>query len=245
MKISKHIPNLLTLLNLTCGFIAIIMAFDPGTLLYAPYLIFIAAIFDFSDGFAARLLKAYSELGKQLDSMADMVSFGVAPGVIAYQLIQVAYAPYIHTNGYVFALSIIVPALIPICSALRLAKFNIDERQSSSFIGLPTPASAILIVSLALVLLGYNTSNGIQALITNPLIITGIIIANCFLMVSELPMFSLKFKSLALKANLTQYIFLTISLILIISFQFYALPLIIGVFIFQSTIIYLFASNKK
>ena len=243
MKIVKQIPNLLTSLNLTCGFIAIILAFQPNMHQFAPYLIFIAAVFDFSDGFAARMLKAYSELGKQLDSMADMVSFGVAPGIIAYQMIQVAYAPFIHTSTIVWALSYIVPALIPVFSALRLAKFNIDERQTTSFIGLPTPASAILIVSLALVL--FNTSNIVLlGIITNPLIITSIIVADCFLMITELPMFSLKMKSLSFKENSTQYIFLLISIALIALFQLHALPLIIGLFIIESIVIRILKTKK-
>ena len=243
MKISKHIPNLLTSLNLTCGFIAIIMAFNPNMLMFAPYLVFIAAVFDFSDGFAARMLKAYSELGKQLDSMADMVSFGVAPGIIAYQMIQIAFNPYIHTNNLVWLLSYIIPALIPVFSALRLAKFNIDERQTNSFIGLPTPGSAILISSLALVL--FNSSNiALQFIISNPYIISTVIVLDCILMVSELPMFSLKLKSLSFKENLTQYIFLLISLVLIIAFQFYALPLIIGVFIIESLVVYIFTLKR-
>jgi CDP-diacylglycerol--serine O-phosphatidyltransferase len=239
MRIIKQIPNLLTSLNLTCGFIAIVMAFHPNLLIYAPYLIFIAAVFDFSDGFAARTLKAYSELGKQLDSMADMVSFGVAPGIIAYQMIQISLAPYINTNTTVWILSFLIPALIPVFSALRLAKFNIDERQTSSFIGLPTPASAILLASIALIL--YSSSNLLlQGIITNPIILISLIVIDCILMISELPMFSLKFKSLSIKENSAQYIFLLISLVLLIAFQFYALPLIIGVFIVESLVIYLF-----
>jgi CDP-diacylglycerol--serine O-phosphatidyltransferase len=239
MKLLKQIPNILTSLNLTCGFIAIIMAFQPNMLNYAPYFIFIAAVFDFSDGFAARTLKAYSELGKQLDSMADMVSFGVAPGIIAYQMVLVAFAPYTNMNYLVWILSMIIPAFIPVFSALRLAKFNIDERQTSSFIGLPTPASAILISSIALTL--FSTSNlFLIGIITNPFILSAIILATCYLMIAELPMFSLKMKSLSIKENSTQYIFLGLSLILIVAFQLYALPLIITLFILQSIIIYIF-----
>jgi len=244
MKFFKQIPNLLTCLNLTFGFIAIIMAFQPRLLPYSPYFILIASVFDFTDGFAARLLKAYSNLGKQLDSLADMVSFGVAPGVIAYQLMQISLSPAAQFNTYVMLATYIIPAFIPVFSALRLAKFNIDDRQTSSFIGLPTPASAILISSLTLVLF-HTEQNWVQNFILNPGFLALIILADSMLMISNLPMFSLKFKSAAFSKNKPQYFFLGISAILLILFKIIAVPMIILVFILESILIYTFSKKEE
>ena len=244
MKLIKHIPNLLTCLNLTSGFIAIIMAFQPRLLPFAPYFILIATFFDFTDGFTARLLKAYSDLGKQLDSLADMVSFGVAPGVIAFQMMQISLSPAAQFNIYAMAATYIIPAFIPIFSALRLAKFNIDDRQTTSFIGLPTPASAVLICSLTLIL--FNTeSSWVQNFILNPGILTLVILADSFLMVSNLPMFSLKFKSVTFNDNKPQYIFIGIGVALLLCLKIIAIPMVILVFIVESIIIYAFSKKQE
>jgi CDP-diacylglycerol--serine O-phosphatidyltransferase len=149
----KHLPNFLTSLNLIAGFVAIIISFNPYTLAIAPYLVFAATIIDFLDGFTARILKAYSPLGKQLDSLADLVSFGIAPGIIAFQLVKISLDLQPINNQFLTYFLLFLPALIPLFSALRLAKFNIDERQTSSFIGLATPSSAVLISSVLLVFL--------------------------------------------------------------------------------------------
>ena len=151
MKLKYYIPNAITLMNLTSGFIAVIMVFE-GQLVKASLFIFLAAIFDFLDGTAARVLDARSELGKQLDSLADIVSFGVAPGIIMFQLLSVGcegscnILERMHITPY-FSL------LIPVCSAIRLGKFNLDLRQEENFIGLPTPANAIFFASIPLVVL--------------------------------------------------------------------------------------------
>ncbi|OZA56958.1 MAG: CDP-diacylglycerol--serine O-phosphatidyltransferase, partial [Sphingobacteriales bacterium 39-40-5] len=140
----KHIPNSVTCLNLFSGCLGIVFAFQ-GNLIWASYAIVIAAVFDFFDGMLARLLKAYSDIGKELDSLADMVSFGVLPSVIIYQLF--ALSPQIDFGADWLSFSAFI---IAVFSALRLAKFNIDTRQSENFIGLPTPANALLIASFPL-----------------------------------------------------------------------------------------------
>ena len=147
MPIKSHLPNLLTCANMVCGSLALVMvmSLEPSKLIWASYLVGLAAVFDFLDGMAARLLKSYTDFGKQLDSLADMLSFGVVPGVIMYSLILNEANMGEEWLAY-FGL------LIPIFSALRLAKYNISDNQSDSFIGLPTPANALLIASLPLVL---------------------------------------------------------------------------------------------
>ena len=158
-QIVRNIPNFITSLNLVAGFTAVIFAFNINTIAYAPYYVFLAAVFDFFDGFSARLLKSYSKIGKELDSLADVVSFGVAPGVLMYQMLQFSSYNFLMFENNTI-INIIVASLIPVFSALRLAKFNIDERQSDSFIGLPTPASAILIASITIIFFSANSFLG-------------------------------------------------------------------------------------
>jgi CDP-diacylglycerol---serine O-phosphatidyltransferase len=230
---TKHIPNILTSINLVCGFLAIVLSFQSDTLIYAPLLIFAATIIDFSDGFAARMLDAHSSLGKQLDSLADMVSFGLAPGILAFQLVILSINAETVDQKYLYYAFLVLPALIPLFSALRLAKFNIDENQTDSFLGLATPSSAVLIASTLLVYL--TTDNiGLQNLILNKTAIVLLIIIDSYLMVSNLPMFSLKFKSASFKANKTQYIFIGFSVVLFCLLRQYALPLIICSYIIAS-----------
>lgn len=219
--ITKHIPNAITCLNLFAGCLACVVAFK-GIFILAAYLVMLAAIFDFLDGFAARLFKAYSPLGKELDSLADIVSFGVAPGFVLFSFLT-------HVTGSYWAM---LAFLIPIFSALRLAKFNIDERQTSSFIGLPTPANAIfwvfLISSIKKHYLAYFTLNEFRITTT---ILIGIF---CFLLVSEIPMFSLKFKNAHWKNNKIRFVFLLASITLIFWLKFKAFPFIIGLYILLS-----------
>ena len=237
-KLLKSIPNILTSLNLAFGFFAIIFALNTDTLFTAPFLIFIAAIFDFCDGFAARIFKAQSEFGKQLDSLADVVSFGVAPGILVYQLFNLMSVKLIMVSHFPIMVTIVVAALIPVFSALRLAKFNLDTRQSDHFIGLPTPASAIFIASLIIVV--FKTDNYfVQNFILHQYTVLAFVLIISLLMVSELPMFSMKFKNISIKDNLTKYIFILISIMLLIFFKIMALPLIIGIYIAMSTVIFL------
>ncbi len=234
--ILRHLPNTITSLNLLSGSIAVVMAFE-GHLTIASALIGIAAVFDFLDGMTARLLKAYSPMGKELDSLADMVSFGIVPAVIAYQLMKQS----LGINDFSFDLSIkamialMVPFLIAIFSGLRLAKFNIDERQTDSFVGLPTPANAMLIGSLPLILV-YNNIPWINQLILNPWLLMGLAVFESFMLIAEYPMFSLKFKSLHFAKNRLRFIFIFISVLLLILLHFLAIPLIILLYIFLSAI---------
>lgn len=218
----KHIPNALTCCNLLMGCLGIVFAFR-GELTWSAYAIFIAAFFDFLDGMVARLLRAYSEIGKQLDSLADMVSFGVLPAVIIFQLLLRSQAQ--DPLSY-------LAFFIAVFSALRLAKFNIDERQSENFIGLPTPANALMIASLPLILQSGNAH--FTGFILQPAFLIGLVLVMCFLLVCELPLISLKFKSLSWRDNLYRYILIIGSLIFAGIFTFAAIPLILVLYIVLS-----------
>jgi len=238
MKHLKFVPNLLTLLNLLSGIFAILLA-SKGLLAEAAYLIFIAALFDFADGFAARLLKAYSPIGAQLDSLADMVSFGVAPGFILYRLILMSHG---RMEVLFFGIDIIplLAFIVPLFAALRLAKFNIDERQTDSFIGLPSPAAALLIASLPLIREQLYESQSLSYMITtNTYFYLGIAFATSILMVAELPLFSLKFKTFNLKNNEIRWFFLVLSVGLLVFFQAVAIPFIILSYLFLSLVVFL------
>ncbi len=238
MKHFKFVPNLLTLLNLLSGIFAILLA-SNGLLIEAAYLIFIAAVFDFADGFAARLLKAYSAIGAQLDSLADVVSFGVAPGFILYTLILMSHG---RMEVLFFGIDIIplLAFIVPLFAALRLAKFNVDERQTDSFIGLPSPAAAILIASLPLVREQlYEGQSLFYMVTTNTYFYLGIAFVSSVLMVAELPLFSLKFKNFSLKNNEVRWFFLALSIGLLVFFQAVAIPFIILSYLFLSLVVFL------
>lgn len=199
MNIKKNIPNTITCLSLVSGCVACVVALN-GNLWLAAIWIIIAAVFDFLDGFAARLLKAYSPLGKELDSLSDMVSFGVAPGMVLFWLLSQACPalPFGSLNVYVPFLAFV----IPVFSGLRLAKFNIDERQTTSFLGLPVPAHALLWASA-----GYSVMPIIGTYPTLFVLVSVVLaIGTSLLLVSEIPMFSLKIKSLSWKGNEFRYI---------------------------------------
>jgi CDP-diacylglycerol--serine O-phosphatidyltransferase len=252
MNIKKHIPNLITCGNLFCGCLAIVCAFN-GDLVWAAYLVGIAAVLDFFDGFAARLLKVGGEMGKQLDSLADMVTFGVVPGVMMYKLICISR---IHEMGKLlsnetltsfmesfYGISAYLGFFITIFSAIRLAKFNIDTRQTSSFIGVPTPANSILICSIPLIfnintdfLSPYVYKTSFDEIILNTYTLIGVTILMSYLLVAELPLFALKFKNFGWVDNKIRYSFLIISVILLILFQFIAIPFIIFLYIVLSII---------
>src|SRR5665647_1572724 len=206
----KHIPNFITCLNLFSGCVGVYLAFQ-GNFQGAFIAIIVSAVFDFFDGFAARLLKAYSPMGKELDSLADMVSFGVLPGAMVFSLLSKTaineWLPYLAF-------------IIPVFSGLRLAKFNIDERQTSSFIGLPTPANAIFWAGLTFSYSAFLVSN-VWLLIALTLIFS-------YLLVAEIPMFALKFKNYAWANNQIQYLFLLITIILLALFLQNAFAPIIG-----------------
>lgn len=240
MNIKKHIPNTITCLNLLCGCVAIMHIFN-GHLVLATYFVWAAAIFDFFDGLAARLLKVHSEIGKQLDSLADMVSFGVVPGAMMFKIIN---HQMITCGADVdnFATISFIGFVITIFSAIRLAKFNIDTRQNESFVGLPTPANTLFITSIPFILeLDFFP---FAVLINNVYFFISISIIFSYLLIAELPLFALKFKSFGFKGNEIRYVFLAISLIMLIIFHFVAIPFIILLYIILS-IINNISSRKK
>ncbi len=221
----RHIPNFITCLNLFSGCVAVYLAFK-GNYGGAFIAILVSAVFDFFDGFAARMLKAYSPMGKELDSLADMISFGLAPGAIVFSLLTEA-----NINEWLPFLAFV----IPVFSALRLAKFNIDERQTSSFIGMPTPANAIFWGGLAF---SYS-----PVLTQNYWVLIILALLFSYLLVVEIPMFALKVKNLAWKDNQIQYIFLLVTVALLAVFQVNAFAPIIGWYILLSVLAAIF--NKS
>ncbi len=238
-NMKKHIPNSITCLNLFAGCLSIIASMN-GQLAMAAYFIFAAAVFDFFDGFAARMLHTHSAIGKELDSLADMVSFGVAPASIMFSLIQQAALSHdlsieMFHSGWILSLLAFV---IAIFSAIRLAKFNLDTRQAESFIGLPTPANALFICSLAF----PSEIMWINSLISNLPFLLILTIILSFLLIAELPLFSLKFKSFGWKNNQIRYIFIAISGVILAFFKWQGLSIVILVYVLLS-VIQLF--NKK
>lgn len=230
MNIKKHIPNAITCCNLLCGCLAIVQIFE-GNLVLASYLVGLAAIFDFFDGFFARLLNVSSTIGKDLDSLADMVTFGVVPGFMIFQLLRKSIEIYNQNNDPISSNIAIVAFIIPIISAIRLAIFNNDTRQTESFIGLPTPANAILISSIPLILEQNNFE-----FILNPLFLVLLSMALSFLLIAEIPLFALKFKHFGWKDNEIRFVFLGLSLLLMITLQFVGIPLIIILYLVMSLI---------
>jgi CDP-diacylglycerol--serine O-phosphatidyltransferase len=238
----KHIPNFITSLNLACGFIAIIFILN-GDISTASWLILAAMIFDFLDGFAARALKAYSAMGKELDSLADVVSFGVAPGLLIYHLLYLSntndVGSMFYINGGTSLFLMLVPAFMPVCAALRLAKFNIDTTQTTSFKGLPTPANALAVISF--VLTGaYSHSTLISSFLTSPIALIGLSLTLSILMVTRLPLLALKFKDLKLKGNEGRYLLIAVSAAMILIFGIGSIPGIIPVYIIVSLVSLLF-----
>lgn len=202
MSVVRHIPNTITCLNLLSGGVAIIYAFQDRFDM-ALGLVLAASVFDFLDGLSARLLHAYSDIGKELDSLSDVVSFGVAPSLILYNFLD---GFTVGVNPWVC----FIPLLIAAFSAVRLARFNVDTRQSENFIGLPVPASGLCAASAAAFADHYHTL--VNQLVANNYTIPTLSIILSILMVCSLPMFSLKFKSLKWAANAERYIFLCITI---------------------------------
>lgn len=208
-RITAYIPNTITLLNLTCGVVAIVMAFNLNATLGAGLsgmqwaFIFIgaAAVFDFLDGAMARALHAYSDLGKQLDSLSDLVSFGVAPAMLLFN----AIATNPEANQYAAWAALFIPAM----GALRLARFNIDERQATSFIGLPIPANALLWIGFVDWMRIHGYPGSVAAVM--------IIVLGALLMVSNIPMFSLKFKNFSFRENFKRYALIAITILFIVT----------------------------
>ena len=238
----KNIPNIFTLLNLCMGSIAIVLILQnnesiiniqgyewkiyfPESISWASAFLLLAAIIDFLDGFVARLFKATSEMGKQLDSLADVVSFGVAPGLILYQLLRVSMAA--EPMGLETSSIWLLPAMFfPMAAAWRLARFNLDTIHKNHFEGVPTPAAGLLIASLPLLML-YNPYN-VQLILTNKWALYFICIIMPWLMVSKLPLMNLKFKQFSFSDNKPRYLLIFISIILILFLGWLS---VIGIFI--------------
>lgn len=247
----KQIPNLFTLLNLIFGCLAIVAVLqngitiqynaDGGQLVDIPEKIWLASLFigiaavvDFLDGFVARLFNASSEMGKQLDSLADVVSFGVAPSMIIYQFLRMSYAK--EENGLDVSSLLLAPAFILAASAaFRLAKFNLDSRQQYSFRGMPTPAIGLLIASFPLIYWNAEFETAILLLL-NKWFLYGLIILLSWLMVSNIPIMAMKFKNSSLKSNLPKIILLIISLISVFIFHWLTVPVIFACYIILSLI---------
>ena len=232
----KHIPNFITTLNLFSGCIGIILALQYR-IDYAAYFIALAALFDFLDGMVARVLHVKSEIGKELDSLADVVSFGVLPGIIVFQLM--ANSPNTPAGGSYISVFSLIALIIPVLSAVRLAKFNLDTRQTTSFIGLPVPANALFLGSLPLIKMqaGFSDSlSWLTSITDNYYILAFIAVGMSLLLVSEIPLISLKFRNLKLTENKPQFILVFIAVISFILITFTAVPLIILSYILLSLI---------
>ncbi|MFD2573173.1 CDP-diacylglycerol--serine O-phosphatidyltransferase [Spirosoma soli] len=221
MNLLKHLPNAMTCGNLLCGCIGLVMALR-GHLELASWLIGLAAILDFGDGFVARLVNVSGPFGKELDSLADVVTFGVLPATIVFQLCWFQELGFISYGAF----------LIAVLSALRLANFNIDTRQSESFIGLPVPANAMLIAAFPLM---GRYQPQLDTIWQNDIGL-GMMIAFSFMLVSDVPLFALKFKSFGWAENRIKFSFLLASLLLLLFLQYAAIPLIILLYIIVSLI---------
>jgi CDP-diacylglycerol--serine O-phosphatidyltransferase len=224
-------------MNLFAGSIGIVCVFNGNSVLAALFMA-IALVFDYSDGMMARLLHAKSEIGLQLDSLSDVVSFGVLPGFMVMKLMEQSsnlpscLAGQINLCPY-------LALIIPVFSALRLAKFNIDTRQTESFLGVPTPANAIFFGSFPLVIwqsMNHPAYEGIAVLLSNWWILALLVIVFSGLLVSEIPLYSFKFKNLSWRENKVRYVIILSSLLLLIALRFAAIPMIILVYILVSII---------
>ena len=231
----KHIPNFITSLNLASGFAAIVFLFN-GYPVTASWVILAAMVFDFFDGFASRALNAYSDMGKELDSIADVISFGAAPGLIIYYYLSAC------TSSSVLTWKIIayaVAAIFPVFAGLRLAKFNIDDTQKTTFKGLPTPAAALAVVTLVLSS-AYSGSDTVKAFFASApaIIIFSVIISG--LMVTRIPLLSLKFHDLKFRGNEGRFLLIAVVLLIAVFLRFAGLPLIIPAYVTVSLVSLLF-----
>jgi len=241
----KHIPNAITLMNLLSGAIGVVVAL-AGYWYLAFWMIVIASVFDFFDGLAARALKVTSPMGKELDSLADMISFGMLPGAIMYRMLYSSYnLPHWGWEGFLPLLPFL-GFFITAFSALRLAKFNVDTRQSDIFIGLPTPANALFIGGLSLMshFLCHCTTMG--HLVGNTYFLLGITAIFSYFLVAELPMLSLKFKNLSLKENIWRYVLILGAVVIVLIFVYWvymAVSIIILYYIVLSILWNIFRSK--
>jgi CDP-diacylglycerol--serine O-phosphatidyltransferase len=241
----RHIPNVFTLLNLFFGCMAVVCilqtgegivnrdgeewkVFLPERIWWGSVFIGLAAVVDFLDGFLARLLKTPSEMGKQLDSLSDVVSFGVAPGMILYQLLRIAFAG--RPDGLEVSIAWLLPAfLLPMAAAWRLARFNLDPGQAYGFKGMPTPAVGLLVASLPMAVL--QAGPAVQRILLNEWSLYGLIAGLCWLMVSNLPLMGLKFRDFGFRSNLPKWILAAVALASGLLLQWLAVPLVFAAYI--------------
>ena len=238
----KQIPNIITSLNLLCGCVAIMFAVS-GDLVSASFFAFAGIFLDFFDGLAARVLNAQSQVGLQLDSLADVVTSGVLPGIVMVQLLSEALTGTSLDISAIFSdtansTSIesylpFIGLLIAVASGYRLAKFNVDTRQTTSFIGLPVPANTLLILSLPLII-SFQAGQQITEVILTPWFLIIITLVSCVLLNAEIPLFGLKFKTWNFKDNAVRYLFLIASILLLVVLKFIAIPIIIFSYILVS-----------
>ncbi len=232
----QHIPNFITLLNVFSGCIATLFAV-LNQLEFAALFVFLGIFFDFLDGSVARMLKVKSELGVQLDSLADMITSGLVPGIVMFQLLTMAQKGGwnldlfgVHTE---IGLLPLFGFLITLASAYRLANFNIDEDQTTTFLGLPTPANAMLVLSLPLILI-YQNNDVLNSIILNEWFLIGVTLFSSFLLNSKIELFALKFENFSFKDNAVKYLFLIGSLVMLLTMKFLAIPLIVLFYILAS-----------
>ncbi|MDB4121767.1 CDP-alcohol phosphatidyltransferase family protein [Flavobacteriaceae bacterium] len=238
----KQIPNIITSLNLLCGCVAIMFAVS-GDLVSASFFAFAGIFLDFFDGLAARVLNAQSQVGLQLDSLADVVTSGVLPGIVMVQLLSEALTGTSLDISTIFSSTSnntsiesylpFIGLLIAVASGYRLAKFNVDIRQTTSFIGLPVPANTLLILSLPLII-SFQASQQIAEVILTPWFLIIITLVSCVLLNAEIPLFGLKFKTWNFKDNAVRYLFLISSILLLVVLKFIAIPIIIFLYILVS-----------
>ncbi len=246
----KQIPNIFTLLNLVFGCMAIVMILQNGIVIHydvdgaqfvsipekiwlASLFIGLAAVVDFLDGFVARLFNASSEMGKQLDSLADVVTFGVAPSMIFYQFLRMSYAS--EEGGIETAVFYLLPAfLVAAAAAYRLARFNIDTSSHTGFTGVPTPAVGLLVASFPLIY--WNNSNEIAGLLLNKYVLYSMILVLSWLMISNLPLMSLKIKNRSLKSNMGQLLLIGLGILFAILFHWLAVPILFITYIILSLV---------
>ena len=247
----KHIPNVVTLLNLFCGSVAVLFAVN-GNMIATAFFVFLGIFFDFFDGLLARKLNVQSELGLQLDSLADMITSGLVPGIVMYKLLELTmvsgnvdlaasnaeWNTTVYWNGLKHSFLPLLGLLITLASAYRLATFNISDNQSDSFIGLPTPANALLILSFPLIL-EYQNNDLMNSIILNKWFLIAVTLLSCYVLNAKIKLIALKFKTWNVKDNIARYLLIIMALILLIIFKFAGIPLIIILYMFLSL-----ASNK-
>ncbi|GAA4235954.1 CDP-alcohol phosphatidyltransferase family protein [Postechiella marina] len=239
----KYIPNALTLTNLFCGCVAVVFAVHTN-FVFAAIFVFLGIFFDFFDGFFARKFNVQGELGLQLDSLADMVTSGLVPGIVMFKLLELTNSSWSNSATDSLVNSVFsqitdagfLPFLgfaITLASAYRLAKFNIDTEQQSFFKGLPTPANTLLIMSLPLIM-EFQNNDFINAIILNKWFLIVLTLVSCYILNSDVKLFALKFKNYGFKDNVVRYIFILLCVVLLVVLQFASIPVIILLYIIMS-----------